>query len=136
MNETLDHIERQCLPWRDGQGLTECGRTAGDVKSMLTLEEAQTKFRREGQQRAAYTTCMTCLTRARHARKWHDNPVEVVIREYGRDQYRNNYEDSVRELHAIALLIERHREEFDTTVAGLAATSSLDEVRAKRARRG
>src|SRR5262245_21432113 len=124
MKEPVDHIERPTLPWRAGPLITECGLNAASVKT-LTRSEFQKRLKEYGQQRTALLTCMTCSSTAARWRTWDEDPREAISREvewegrWSRDKHGHQLRD---ELRAIALLIERHREEFDETVKQVAAT--------------
>lgn len=129
MREALQHIIRPMIPWREGEpGLTECGRAQTDVAQWITLEEFIIKVRREGQQRSAMTTCMTCWSRAavgaRVQEDWGHRPSAVIEREILRSGQPESRLDT--ELRAIALLIQAHREEFDSLISGLQDAISLD----------
>jgi hypothetical protein len=79
MDEVLDHVKRPPLPWRDEQ-LTECGKRIIDVASCVTRDEVIAKVKKQGKQRAAMSTCMTCWqTTARH-RDWAASPCDVIAR--------------------------------------------------------
>lgn len=125
-----DHVHRPDLPWRDG-GLTECGKPANDVGSVITREELRQRIQRDGIQRAAYSTCMTCLDASRRWKDWAGDPVDVMAREFYGGRRFDRLGD---ELRAIAALVAEHREEFDGYLAGLAATVDLDAVRQARLR--
>jgi hypothetical protein len=154
----LDHIVRGALPWRD-VALTECGRTVDDVgpDRLITRAQLKTRIDQIGQQRAAFTTCMTCIETAR---RWSDDPIHNLHREiaevyrlhqwmpdprfgvrrsekdyerYQRDKARHDL--FVRELAAITALIAEHRDEFDGYLAGIGETASLDQARAAKRRR-
>lgn len=131
----MEHVERCLLPWQT-ERLTECGRPVAEFAVVLTREQAIRKFREQGEQRAALTTCMTCLNRGRYQpARWEDNPAAVMARACERVGWspREDHPMNV-ELRAIAALVRAHRAEFDGYVAGLAGTVSLDGAR--RARRG
>ncbi len=125
-----EHVERTPLPWREVT-LTECGLAVADLKKVLTIDEFRQKVSEQGQQRAAFTTCMTCW---HTAIRWRDQtartgPTDALERELHRADTRRELE---RELYAIAALIEAHREEFDAFVAGLEQTVDLADLRAQR----
>lgn len=137
MSEDKAHVYRAAPPWRQGPPLTECGRAPESVAGpVLRVEELVAKWRREGQARAAYTTCMTCLDRARvyqghrrgeEAGEWERDPVAVVARD---GRWGSPVADLARrELHALAGLAAAHPEEF------AALLSARDELRAARERR-
>jgi hypothetical protein len=150
--EPLDHIARPQFPWSDpADGLTECGRPLADVVSVKTRSEIAAKIKRDGQARAAYTTCMTCAqTSERNVPwlevgqrlpvdwGWNDDPVAVMRRAVA--PVWSPKQDSVdrlrRELTAIGMLVMAHRDEFDGLVEGLAEAVPIDEMTRRRARRG
>lgn len=137
MGEALDHITRPILPWRTGD-LTECGKNSEDVESVISRDEMIAKIRRQGKQRAAMSSCMTCWSAAQYNRDWNKSPSEVIARDTARgNRYATQIEDTQldRELRAIAALIEAHRQEFDDFLAGLDAARSLDLRRRARAAR-
>jgi hypothetical protein len=134
--EPLDHVLRDPLPWRDDH-LTECGRATSDVAgNIITVAELVARFKKYGQQRTAFTVCMTCWERARYAREWTQNPEDVLLRELQRVRDRDGSREKMRaELQAIAALIAAHREEFDMFLIDLDQTTNLAERR-KRGRKG
>lgn len=107
------HVRRPGLPWRQEQSRTECGQVIkGDSANVITRDEFFAKIKREGDRRARYSTCQTCLDTAARWPSWDQDPVRCLGREgsvhYGRavnPQFKN-------ELLALAMLVERHREEF------------------------
>jgi hypothetical protein len=144
--KVLDHIKRASPPWARDH-FTECGRNVNDVKAFLTVDEAVAKFKKLGRQRASFSTCMTCVDRANAhgGYVWEKYPIGVVQRYCERSRfYRglSNYPEDPRtkegerldqELRAIAMLVERHRDEFDQALEDMGATSSFAEAqRAKR----
>jgi hypothetical protein len=143
-DEPLDHVLRAALPWRDGPVLTECGKLPADGMPVLTVPEFVAKVKRQGQQRASMSTCMTCWNTAqRHHTSWDADPVAVISREAG---WARTWSPGVirddptarlfhTELLAIAELISRHRDEFDGLVDGIGAAPSLDDRRRDRRRR-
>lgn len=138
MTEELEHVERPNLPWRQ-RSLTECGLET-DGRPVITREALQKKWKDQGQQRAALTTCMTCLSTAQRWRGWDQRPSEVMKRwmqtsSSSRAWGDASYDEMDLELIAIAALIAEHREEFDTYLAGLSAAPSLDAARRARRRR-
>jgi hypothetical protein len=127
--EELEHVRRPNLPWRSSD-LTECGLDTN--RPTITREQLRAKWKRQGQQRAAMTTCMTCLSTARRWPSWDEDPVGCL----GREAYLGeSHGDAFRiELRAIALLIAAHREEFDQAVRDLNAAPTLDDLRRQRQR--
>lgn len=127
-----DHIRRLDLPWRE-LNLTECGRPVSDVAASISRDEIVARVKKDGIQRAAYSTCMTCLETVQRWPSWDQNPAQFLAREIG--HYGRPNEQIVRELRAIALLVEAHRDEFDGLVEGLQNTVDLAARRkAKRTR--
>lgn len=117
-DEPLDHVAREPLPWRDREeGLTECGRPLKSCQS-LTLEQMREKVKAQGERRASLSSCMTCWETSRryeYQREWRKN-VHPIFQAVQREIERVKIEHSVRlgrEFHALALLAEAHREEFD-----------------------
>ena len=140
--QPIDHIARPALPWRNPDR-TECGRLLTDVASVVDRSVIEAKIKRHGQQRAAFTTCMTCAQTSDRYRTWEVDPVEVMLRELDRSRaWKWNPDPSdgtvrtVHELRAIAALIDAHRDEFDAYVDGLETATDLTQRRsAKRTRR-
>jgi hypothetical protein len=132
----VEHVLRPRLPWRSGLDLTECGRPLGDW-AVITREAFLAKVRRQGRQRAAMTTCMTCWETATRWAAWDEDPVQAVVREAESRWRRNGGRERDRllrdELLALAALAEAHRAEFDGLLAGLGDTVRLSDAR--RARR-
>lgn len=129
-----EHVERPPLPWRAAR-ITECGLpTAGHP--VITRDEFVVKVRRQGKQRAAFTTCMTCWDTAQRWPTWEQDPVRRICRETYGNGARGSYDRFRAELYAIEVLVAAHREEFDAALAGLADAPRLDEARrVRRARR-
>lgn len=130
----LDHVRRPDLPWRTAT-LTECGRTSAGVPT-ISRAEFVARFKREGQQRSALTTCMTCWETARRWPDWTTDPTAAIAREVAGATYSNDARhDQIRaELRAIAAVVEAHRDEFDGFLAGLAETTSLTNWASRRRR--
>lgn len=152
----LDHISRPSLPWR-APHLTECGKLLGEIDPLwvLTRDQVQARIKAVGQQRAAYTTCMTCAsTSDRYRPLPHDSTAIIAItRELTAVQHaypprETHFEGRVSieqpsdlwhrkqqlagELEAIQALIESRREEFDGYLSGLQDTVSLADRRGTR----
>lgn len=130
----LDHVLRTHLPWRRDEPLTECGLTGTPG---LSHEQLAAKRERQGQQRAALTTCMTCWERTDSwGWRYHGRGlVAVLAREIERVRRSRKVEHEERlerELRAIEALVEAHRDEFDGYLAGLDATVDLTERRRNR----
>lgn len=129
MTEPIDHVRRPDLPWREAT-VTECGKPIVDVASCITRPAMRAKFAREGRQRAAFTTCMTCLHTGDRWPEWQDDPVKALGRYFY--MFRGD-EQLADELRALAALVEAHRDEFDAYMAGLKDTVNLTAARlAKR----
>jgi hypothetical protein len=119
MKEPVDHILRPRLPWRDGDGITECGYDASKVKT-LTRAEFFERVKELGQQRTAMLTCMTCSDTAKRWGTWDDDPRKALEREIQWECQWRRDDRGVRlrdELLAIAALVDLHREEFDAHIA-------------------
>ena len=129
------HVMRAPLPWRPAK-LTECGLPAAEHPT-ISVDDFVAKVKREGKQRASYSTCMTCWNGARrHFGEpcYRDSPLERELqwsRMHGRAQVHPNILD---ELAAIGDLIERHRAEFDELVEDHAQTVVVDFAAKKGAR--
>ena len=121
MKEPVDHILRPPLPWRVGEpGMTECGYDASKVKT-LTREAFDKRVQEMGSQRTALFTCMTCTDANRRWRTRDDDLRSLLGREidweWGSGFRRDDRGTRLRdELVAIAVLIEKHRDEFDALV--------------------
>lgn len=150
----VDHVARPALPWRTEAQLTECGRPLERHEGrIISAQEFIQRIRDLGQQRAAYTTCMTCWNTVERWRSDLDDPITAVYRELyqitsrpydgpldnlrpdlaqqiGEDRERR--ERTNRELRALGTLVEAHREEFDELLTGLAKTVSLTQRRTRR----
>ena len=146
MKDPVDHIVRPTVPWRDPD-LTQCGRSVADVAKVVSLDEARRRWRDQGEARASFTLCMTCVQTAdRHRVDWDSNPIGIVSREATALDYvwqsRGRREDHdqdlaqatrlTHELRAIAMLIDAHRDEFEAAVAGQSEVTDLGKIRADR----
>jgi hypothetical protein len=129
VRDDLDHVLRPILPWRD-ERLTECGRT--DVSRAIGRDEFVAKVRREGKQRSAMTTCMTCWNTALRWKDWRQSPSDVMRRAL--PTWPSGPDRADDELRAIAALIAEHRDEFDGYLNGLGDTVSLSDHRSQRLR--
>lgn len=138
MKEPVDHIERPRLPWRsdDESWMTECGYSVLKVKT-ITRDAFAKRLKEYGQQRTAILTCMTCIQTAQRWATWAEDPRQAVDREiawegcgrYSQDQRGARLRN---ELKAIAVLIEKHREEFDWLLFDVANAVDLNDERRKR----
>jgi len=127
--ESRDHVLRPPLPWRASQ-LTECGRDAADVASVIGRDQLADRLKRLGRQRTAFTVCMTCATTAQRWSTFEQDPVDALRREvYGGSR---TLDSLAAELRALAALAQAHPDEFEGFLAGLAETASLAEARRKR----
>jgi hypothetical protein len=130
----MEHIERCMLPWQS-ERLTECGKHVEEFAVVLTREQAARKFREQGQQRAALTTCITCMNRGQYQPlSWGSNPAAVMSRACDHAGWRPGDDHPMNvELRALALLVEAHRDEFDEAVAALKDSASFAAARRARA---
>lgn len=143
----VDHITRAVLPWRTGADLTQCGKPVTSLAGRLvTREDAVTRIKRIGQQRAAFTLCMTCAsTSDRHSNPDMDDAVAAVARHVAaaarawpptaRRTATAEWEERQRlnaEFEAIAALIDAHRDEFAGYLFGREQTVSLADRRRQR----
>lgn len=121
MKEPVDHILRPQLPWREAPAITECGYDGSKVK-VITRAEFFERVKELGKQRTAMLTCMTCAETASRWGTWDDDPRAVLERELQWEfRYRRTTERGCvlrDELLAIATLIETHRDEFLSHIAG------------------
>lgn len=131
---TLDHLLRAAPPWYTGPQMTECGRPSGDVKSIVDRQAMKNTVERLGKQRAAMVMCMTCVGLYSRPGIWERHPAEILQRLIESTRYRARGGDDGRarlnrELLAIGMLIEDHREEFESYLTALEQTSDLDQAR-------
>ncbi|MEN6546607.1 MAG: hypothetical protein ABFE07_11230, partial [Armatimonadia bacterium] len=73
----ITHVMRAPLPWRPAR-LTECGLPSVEHPT-ISVEEFIAKVKRDGKQRASYSTCMTCWNTAKRyfgESAWCDTPLE------------------------------------------------------------
>lgn len=135
--EVRDHVLRSRLPWRSEEGaLTECGLPAQSYPT-VTPEEMRAKIAAEGQRRAAYSSCMTCWSALSNT-EWREARGGKLFATLAREVDRSFSGGDgppvlVKELEAIVLLIERHREEWDALMSDLAGVVNLREVRRQKA---
>lgn len=133
-NPDLEHVHRPALPWRD-ETMTECGLPATSDRRIISRDAFRLKVRREGIQRSALTTCMTCWHTARRWEVWNVCPADILRRELQNFHNAARTERLNAELRAIAALIAAHRDEFDSYLTGLAQTTDLTLLREARRRR-
>lgn len=135
-DEPLTHVKRTQLPWRDDEGLTECGREAIKYPS-ITRDEAVARHKKLGMQRFAMVMCMTCIDKAnvRYKAGSDQDFLEALSREIRRVQWMTE-EDArkrlVDEFDAIVKLISAHRDEFDECLKAQETTINLADARRKR----
>lgn len=138
MKEPVAHIARPDLPWREPEGLTECGRPVAEFAEVMTRDEAIAKVKDLGKTRFAMVSCITCWQTASRHPHWEKSPSSVMARSIERSGWRfgDSEERNLldRELRAIAALIEAHREEFDQLV-DVVSIEDLRKARARRQRR-
>lgn len=155
----VDHIARSALPWRTAPHLTECGKdVAGLGSRVVSRAVIEARIRDVGKMRAAYSTCMTCVsTASRHAPRQHgDEHLNAITREisalaYARppreapsggpgdehDQWLwTRRKQLVAEVEAIVALVQAHPDEFQGYLSGLGETVSLADRRTAKRRAG
>jgi len=130
----IEHLLRPVLPWQTDRELTECGRDIAGL-AVITRDECRAKIKKQGQQRAAMTTCMTCAETSDRWPHWDTDPLRAVARQVG-TSWREADPQLRDEFLAIAALIAEHRDEFDTFLRDLRGTTRLDDARAARRARG
>lgn len=130
--ERRDHILRPPLPWRESR-TSECGRSADDLRSTITRDQFIARLKTLGQQRTAFTVCMTCATTSNRWQTFEVDPVDAIRREVygGRTE-----EGFANELRALAALMTAHPEEFHGYLYGLDRTTSLAEARRRKRQAG
>jgi hypothetical protein len=145
VQERRDHVARAVVPWRSHTQYTECGRLVTNVTSVITPDALQDRIRTHGQQRTAFTVCMTCWNTSNDHPSWQTNPSAVLVRELTRTRgYHDRNRPSTNpeaiqannELRAIAALIEAHQAEFDTYLTDAANAIDLTTARHTRRRQG
>lgn len=138
----LDHLQRVMPPWWTGPALTECGRVVADVVNVVDRDALKAKFAKQGKQRASFSTCMTCANLYQRPGSWERYPIDVLHRALEGSRYRVRGRDANgesaadlmrRELLALGMLVEEHREEFERLIEALGQTEDLDAAR-RRAR--
>lgn len=120
-SDAVAHILRPKPPW-SAVDLTVCGRAAGDVAKLATIPEVAAYAKKHGKKRTYFDYCVTCVERT-YQWTWIDHPMDI-LREYvdagryGRSPGRREAAERIeREVHALAVLVERHREEFESLAA-------------------
>lgn len=103
------HVQRSMPPWRSGVPVAECGLKI-DPPEMITREEAATL--------GVDKLCQTCANVVARHRTFEDHPVAHLVREAG-GQYLGIGGDCAEladELRTLALLVDRHREEWEEMI--------------------
>ncbi len=128
MTETpLNHIERPLPPWSHCAPKTQCGRARNDVAAIVSIAEFAASVKRDGQQRIAYTTCMTCWSATTsQAYEWDQEPNGTMMR-YLTSARQDDKRMIQRELRALACLVDAYRDEFDALVIGLTAVRDIED---------
>jgi hypothetical protein len=147
----LDHVQRPELPWRTPeQAMTECGLPANSYPT-ITRSELAKRWKDFGQQRTAMTVCMTCFDTAKRWRTWQQDPLDGIQRALRQEPspyrfgvaaggFRTGDEQPVpssksplrAELRALAILAERHSDEFHALVRGLMTVGDLAKKRREK----
>lgn len=145
----ISHIERPELPWRKPeQRMTECGLVAASFPTIPRHEFVE-RWKQWGRQRTAIMTCVTCFQTAQHYAPWALDPLDGIERAMrGERHYRSygNLFETERtipapntplrlELRAMAILVERHKDEFEGLLTGLGNAIDLNERRLERIRK-
>lgn len=126
------HVQRPGLPWRKEQSLTECGLPVAG-HPVISRADFLVKLKREGERRARYSTCQTCLDTASRWPSWNEDPIRCLYREADRRWGSRRPLDPFRtELLALAALVERHPEEFAELLEDIELTVPLPTERAMR----
>ena len=121
----LNHIERPLPPWSHCDSKTQCGRARNDVAAIQSIAEFVAAVKRDGQQRLAYVTCMTCWNASTYqAYEWDQEP-SGTLRRYLSSASQDDGRVIRRELRALARLVDAHRDEFDALVVGLTAVRDI-----------
>lgn len=132
-SEPVEHVLRSPLPWRD-KPVSECG--IEHPEHSVTHDELKQRGRQREQKRSGATICAACLDTARRWPAFERDPIGRMSRELqtsGARSCRKRRESLLHaELWALAELVRRHREEFDTLLSGIQGTSNLDEYRRNR----
>lgn len=134
-DQPVAHLPRPVPPWEEVRH-THCGRPIADVVKMGTAEAYLALAKRQGKRRAAYDYCQTCTDRLAYANgSWEMNATAIMIDWLGRTRYSNDGTrfEVTASLHALAALVDAHRDEFeahrDATKQGIV---SLNQRRAER----
>lgn len=131
-DQPVAHLPRTVPPWEEVRH-THCGRLILDVVKMSTVEAYVALAKREGKKRAAYDYCQNCAERVAYGTaSWERNATAIMLDWLSRTRWSNDSTrfETTASLHAIAALIEAHKDEFvahrDATKNGIA---SLNEKR-------
>ncbi len=106
----IDHVQRLALPWRT-HVLTECGLPV-EGHPVISREVFIERVKEFGQSRTMMMTCMTCYETTRRHPTFEQDPARALQREIP-GWYAGKPCLLSRELRAIAILVDRHRDEFD-----------------------
>lgn len=141
-DEPVAHLPRPVPPWEEIRH-THCGRLIVDVAKMGTSEAYTATVKKYGQRRAAFDYCVTCCQRASvSGASWETSAVEITSDWVGRGIFTANKarEDVRASLHALAALVEAHRDEFeahrDATKSGAVSLSAKRADKGRRQLRG
>lgn len=138
----LHHVLRHQPPWRPNPTpRAECGRETTDSDLVWTQEEFGTQLAELGLQRLSLHVCMVCMNTLMNRNRyrqphWGRNPVEIIHRET-LDYVRSGRVDGplADELRALALLAQRHADEFNQTLEDLSQVTPLHDRRRTTPRR-
>jgi hypothetical protein len=129
-DQPVAHLPRAVPPW-DEIRYTHCGRLIVDVAKMGTAEAYAALVKRQGQRRAAYDYCQNCTERAKYTQgSWETNATDIALDWLGRTRYISDggRDIATATLHALAALVDAHREEFeahrDATKSGIASLNA------------
>lgn len=115
-DETLFHVKRADLPWRDAT-LTECGIKAAKNPT-ITHEELLARVARQGQRKTELVCCQTCWTTGHRygedrAQYTEDQKIIWAVQREIERRWREPKMILAAELRALGVLVARHRAEFD-----------------------
>ncbi len=119
MSERKLHVRRTMPPWRRGSPpIAECGMRVEETEKMLAREEyyeLPVDASRRGQ------VCATCASTISRHETWEKHPVGHLIREAGAQfvALGRDCDQLTDEVRALAMLVERHPEEFDEVLRPL-----------------
>lgn len=127
------HVRRPGLPWREPDR-TECGRPLWTTKGEKLIDRTQALdlIRDSGLETARHELCWPCVDSAARTPEWGADPVRALLRELtgsgGPDP------ELAGDLRALAELVNRHREEFDSLREGLDSVVDLASRRIRASR--